>query len=203
MKMNSEYIRWFLDNIPTLLQYFVPGYFSLIIFKYFTSKKIENNIGYVMGCVFSYVLLSFVSLMRTNTNIISNIPDSAMGNSAIAIILGIIFSVGIALVFSSKHFSRLTVYLFNKTPNDSIWYDVLDLKNGSNLKIYLKNKDYYVIGHHKNHEENGNDSWIAVSAFGKFDVKTNQLVRHEPSYLNNPEVIFTVRLSDVEHIEIF
>lgn len=201
--MESELIKWIFDNIPLLLQYFVPGYVSLIIFTYFTSKKAQNNTSYVMGCVLSYVLLSFVSLIRANTIILSGIPNSAMGNSAIAIILGICFSVLTALIFSNKHFSRLTVYLFQKTPNDSIWSDVLDLKNGSNLKIYLKNKDYYVIGHHKNHEENGNDSWIAISAFGKFDIRTNQLLRHEPSYLNNPKVIFAVRLSDVEHIEIF
>lgn len=187
--MSSEVIKWLLNNIPVLLQYFVPGYVSLIIFTYFTSKKTQNNTSYVMGCVLSYVLLSFVSLIRANTIILSNIPDSAIVNSAIAIILGICFSVLTALIFSNKHFSRLTVYLFQKTPNDSIWSDVLDLKNGSNLKIYLKNKDYYVIGHHKNHEENGNDSWIAVSAFGKFDVETNQLLKNEPSYLDNPDVM--------------
>lgn len=201
--MESELIKWIFDNIPLLLQYFVPGYVSLIIFTYFTSKKTQNNSSYVMGCVLSYVLLSFVSLIRTNTTILCNIPDSPIGNSAIAIILGICFSVLGTLVFSSKFFSRLVVCLFHKTQNDDIWHDVLDLKNGSNLKIYLRNKDYYVIGHHKNHEENGNDSWIAVSAFGKFDVETNQLLKNEPSYLDNPDVIFTVRLSDVEHIEIF
>jgi len=78
---------------------------------------------------------------------------------------------------------------------------VLDLTNGSNLKIYLNGSDYYIIGHFKNIDEN--ESWLAVSAFGKFDKTTNKPLESEPSFLDKPNVIYTVRLSDVEHIEIF
>lgn len=201
--MNKETISWFLTNIPSLLQYFVPGYLSLMVFLYFTSKKIAKDMHYTMSFVLSYVLLSLTSIIRPNTIILSKIPDSPIGNSFIAIILGILLSVLASLIFSSKQFSRLNVSLFRKTQNEDIWLDILDLKNGSNLKVYFKSKDYYIIGHHKSHEEKGNESWMAISGFGKFNAKTNKPIENEPSYLDNTNVIYAVRLSDIEHIEIF
>lgn len=95
------------------------------------------------------------------------------------------------------------IRLFHKTPNDDIWRDVLDLENGSNLKVYLKDKDYYIIGHHKNHEEKGEDSWLALSGYGKFDKITNENYMQEPNFINNSAVIITVRFSDIDYIEIF
>jgi len=95
------------------------------------------------------------------------------------------------------------IFLFHKTPNEDIWRDILDFKNGSNLKIYLKNENYYVIGHHKNIEEKGEESWITLSGFAKFDKKTNENYMNEPSYINDESVIYMIRLIDIEHIEIF
>ena len=59
------------------------------------------------------------------------------------------------------------VTLFHKTPNDNIWRDVLDLTHGSNLKLYIRDANYYIIGHHRNIEEKGDDSWIVLTEFIK------------------------------------
>lgn len=95
------------------------------------------------------------------------------------------------------------VKLFHKTVNDDIWRDVLDLDKGSNLKVYLKDKDFYIIGHHKNHEEKGADSWLALSAFAKFDKESNTPCKNEPSHLGDTTAIVTLRFSDIDYIEIF
>lgn len=131
------------------------------------------------------------------------IPNTAIANSALAIIAGIIIVSLIAILSQQKQFRKITVKLFHKTLNDDIWRDVLDLEHGSNLKVYLKDKDYYIIGHHKNHEEKGNESWIALSGFAKFDKETNNNYKNEPSYLDKQNIIITLRFSDIEHIEIF
>lgn len=157
----------------------------------------------LMSCVVSYVLLSATSLIRVGISFLSYLPDNALIESGISIFIGTILAVVAACVFSSKWFSEITLRLFHKTANDCIWRDVLDFENGSNLKIYLKNEDYYVIGHHKFIEENGDDSWIAVSAFGKFNKNSNLNYKSEPLYLDDENVIYTIRLSDIEHIEIF
>lgn len=193
-----------MDAIPKFLQYFIPGYWTLVIFKYFCSKKLEAHITNIMSCVISYILLTTVSMLRLSVNIPKIvIPDNEIINSFIAIILGTIIAILISMLFSAKWFSKITVKIFHKTLNDEMWRDVLDLENGSNLKIYLRNEPYYIIGHHKNHEEKGEESWLAVSAFAKYDKNTNKNYNNEPSFLDDENVIYTIRFSDIEHIEIF
>lgn len=133
----------------------------------------------------------------------SAFTDVALINSGIAILIGTLLAILFALVFCSKWFSKITVKLFHKTPNEDIWRDILDFRHGSNMKIYLKNEEYYIIGHHKDHEEKDGDCWIAVSAFAKFDKNTNKNYKDEPSFLEDENVIYTARFSDIEHIEIF
>ena len=149
----------------------------------------------------SYTLLSIISLLRIKW--FHWIPDTALVNSGLSIIIGILLVSLIVILSQRKSFRKITVKLFHKTLNNDIWRDVLDLENGSNLKVYLKDKEYYIIGHHKNHEEKGNDSWIALSAFAKFDKNTNQNYKNEPKYLDKKEIIIVLRFSDIEHIEIF
>lgn len=156
-----------------------------------------------MACVISYILISFVFLLRIKIKLLELIPNTPISNSGIAIILGTIFSIVLSILFTCKWFSKLMVILFHKTPNENIWRDVLDFKNGSNLKIYLKNENYYVIGHHRNLEEKGTESWITLSGFAKFDKNTNENYMNEPSYINDESVTYMIRLADIEHIEIF
>lgn len=192
-----------LDSIPKVLQYFIPGYWSLFIFRYFGSKRMSNYMMNLMSCVVSYILMAIITFMRVKIGFLLLMPDNALVNSAIAIFMGTVLSICIALIVSRKWFSNVMVYWFHKTTNDDIWREVINWKDGSNLKIYLKDQEYYLIGHQKNMEEKGEESWIAISAFGKFDKKTNENYREEPSYLDDENVIYTVRLSDIEHMEIF
>lgn len=189
------------NNIPLILQYIILGYLAIITFGFALSKKIDTKNMLIFNCVISYALLSLVSLLRIKW--LRQIPDTAVMNSALSIIIGITLVCFVAILSQRKWFRKITVKLFHKTLNNDIWRDVLDLEKGSNLKVYLREKEYYIIGHHKNHEENGNDSWLALSAFAKFDKETNEPYKNEASYLDRKEVIITVRFSDIEHIEIF
>lgn len=186
-----------------ILQYIVPGFVCCILFKYTISNKKENKSLLIMSCVISYLLLSVVSLLRIKYFRI--LPDTPIINSALSTFIGTIFTIILSIICNNKYFKTITVKLFHKTPHNDIWRDVLDFENGSNLKVYLKDKDYYIIGHHFNHEENGNDSWLALNGFAKIDKNTNLYYKNEPRYNDgqNESVIITVRLSDIEHIEIF
>lgn len=173
----------------------------MILFEFALSKKMDVKNMLIASCVISYTLLSLVSIIRIKW--FGWIPNTAIINSGLSIIIGVLFVCFIVILSQRKWFRKITVKLFHKTLNNDIWRDVFDLEKGSNLKVYLKDKDYYVIGHHKNHEEKGNDSWIALSAFAKFDKETNLNYKNEPSYLDKKDVIITIRFSDIEHIEIF
>ncbi len=196
----SEFIK-IIENLPLLLQYIVPGYTSIMIVSFALSKKINKKNMVLFGCLISYVLLSFISLMRIKW--FQHLPNNATINSALAIILGVIISLLISIVSQGKWFKKLSIKVFHKTLNDDIWRDVFDLNNGSNLKVFLRDQDYYLIGHLKNYEEKGDDSWLALSAFAKFSKNTNTLCENEPEYLKDNTVFIVVRFSDIENIQIF
>lgn len=134
---------------------------------------------------------------------LQEVPENAFINSGLSTIMGTVIVCIITALMQRKWAKRLSVKLFHKTFNESIWKDILDLDNGSNLKVYLRDKDYYVIGQLKNLEERQEASWLALKGFAKFDLNTNAMYKNEPGFLDNPDIIIAIRLSDVEHIEIF
>ncbi len=165
------------------------------------SKKINEKVMLVMSCIASYLLLSLLSLLRIKY--FKKVPDLPLINSALCFFIGSVIVIIISVIFQREWFKKITIRLFHKTLNDDIWRDVLDLRNGSNLKVYLKDKDYYLIGHHKIHEEKENDPWLALSSFAKYDVNTNTNYKNEPSFLNNKNTYIVIRFSDIDHIEVF
>lgn len=117
-----------------------------------------------------------------------------------AVIVGTVLALAFSWIFNSRWFSWIMVKMFHKTPNDNIWRDILDLSNGSNLKLYIREADYYVIGHHRNIEEKGDDSWIVLTGFIKCGKANNKEIEsHEES--NNDMI--AIRLADVEYVEIY
>ena len=188
-------------NLPLLLQYIVPGYITIMMICFALSKKVNGKNLLVLSCIVSYVLISFIALLRTK--FFTKIPNNPVINSALSIILGAVLACIIVIVSQRNWFKKITIKLFHKTLSDDIWRDVFDLENGSNLKVFLKDKDYYLIGHLKNYEEKGDSSWLALNAFAKFDKRTNEPCMNEPMYLKNSSVFITVRFADIDSIQIF
>ncbi len=172
-----------------------------MIFLFALSKKIDVKNITLFSCIISYVLMSFIALIRIKW--FKKLPNNAVINSGLSIILGIIIACLIAIISQRKWFRKITIKLFHKTFNNDIWRDVFDLENGSNLKVYLKGKDYYIIGHLKNYEEKGDNSWLALSAFAKFDKINNKNYNNEPNHMDNNKVFITIRFTDIEYIEIY
>lgn len=194
-----ETISQILENIPVLLQYYLPGLWTITIFKYFSSKEIQEESQTILSCVISYVLLAMSDLLA-NIPCWGFIRASVWGRSSISVIFGTILAFLSSIIFCSKPFSCVTVKLFHKTPNDNIWRDVLDLSNGSNLKLYIREADYYVMGQHRNIEEKGDDSWIVLTGFIKCSKSDDEEIEdHE----GNQKDMIVIRMSDVEYAEVF
>ena len=191
--INIENIEFILQNIPTVLQYWLPGYWAILLFSFCCSKKIDKKATLILSVVLSYLSMSVIQSVHQIDNIFVL--------SSISFALLTLISVIVAGIFSSKRFKKSLVTLFHKTPNDTIWRDIIDFKEGSNLKVYLKGKDYYLVGHYKNCEERGDASWFALSAFFTGDIKTGAVI--DDKYKDNDNVLITFRLSDVDHIVIF
>ena len=182
-----------LKNIPVVLQYFLPGYWGIILFAFFNSKKVDNKTALILSCLLSYISLALISLVYQIDN-----PLIQSGVSFIAITISAIL---ISLLYSAKWFKTILVKHFHKTPNNDIWRDILNLEDGSNLKVYFKDSDIGLVGHHFVHEENGDNSWFAVSAPVKFNITTDEII--DATKQDDKNFIVTFSLSDLEHIEFF
>ena len=194
-----ETISQILETLPLLLQYYLPGFWTITVFKYFCSKELEKGSQTIMSCVISYVLLANLDLLA-NIPLFDFVQNSVWKKSGMAVIVGTVLALAFSWIFNSRWFSWIMVKMFHKTPNDNIWRDILDLSNGSNLKLYIREADYYVIGHHRNIEEKGDDSWIVLTGFIKCGKANNKEIEsHEES--NNDMI--AIRLADVEYVEIY
>ncbi len=201
-KAKIKEINLITKSIPDVLQYFIAGYWFLVIFTYLTSKKIDSKIKLIMSCVLSYI---FVSLITTVNAFLfkSKLLELPLVMSGISIILATVLAVLTTKTFLSQWFKALMKNFVNKSPNDDIWRDVFDYKNGTNLKVYLKETPYYIIGHYITHEEKDDKSWFALSAYSKIDKNTGLNYKNEPDYRDREEALITIRLDNIEHIEVF
>lgn len=195
-----------IENIPVILQYFIPGFLCLIIFKGITGINISNTYTAIFSCVFSYILLSISELAFVWIKDLASFTTNIYIRSIISIIIGLSLSIIFGVCYHTKKLSKIIKSISGKTQYRRIWRDVIDLDNGSNLKIYVKNNSYYVYGHFRNVEEYEDDPYIAVFGYGKYDKVTNELIDNEINYMNdnleNNNHIYMIKMSNVDHIEI-
>lgn len=187
------------NNISIILQYFVPGYCFIFILQLLTYKKIETKLILLFSCIISYI--SIIFLTTINDFIKLNYLQNIAPKICLAIIICSIFSIAVSKIWISNTWNRFLIKHFNRTTHDTVWKDIIDFKNGSNLKVYLKDKDYYIIGHYKLSEMDTNNPWFVLSAYGKYNIKENKPINKV--YHNDSDVYITFRLSDVDYMEIF
>lgn len=199
-------INLIIQNIPVILQYFIPGFLCLIIFKIITGTNTSNKYTAILSCVFSYILLSVSELIFIWIKSLEQFKTNVYVRSVISIIMGLILSIIFGICYHTKRLGKIMKFISGKTQYRRIWRDVIDLDNGSNLKIYVKDYNYYVYGHFRNVEEHEDDPYIAVFGYGKFDKVTNKLLEYEPNHMDddikNDRNIYMIRMSNVDHIEI-
>lgn len=175
------------------MQYFVPGYLSILVFQMCSNKKISSNTLLILSCALSYISLSLISCVKQ--------IDNVFIMSGISFIVLFIGALMLAWANTHKKFSELSAKFFRRTMHNSIWEDIVDFKNGTNLKVHLKNKDYCVVGHFSYVEESTKNPWLSISGYGIYTDDTNEPI--EARYLNNEEMSMMVKMDDVDYIEIF
>lgn len=184
--------------IPDILQYFVSGYIFIFIFNTICSKKIEPLMQLIYSGVISF---SWVSLIRVLNLIWIKAAwlDNLWGIVFVSIMLSTISSIAISKIYISDWFHTFSVNSFGISPYDSVWRNVAKSKNGAVLKVFLKDKNYYVIGSLYSYEENGNESWFCMYKIEKCNLN------HETIYSQseNDGAYFVFKIKDVDNVEIF
>lgn len=166
-----------------------------------TSKKFDGKSMAIISVAISYILLSLIAFIRIGW--LKFVPDTPIINSGLSTLLGVIITLSLSMIYRTEWLKNFCAKIFRKTPHKDIWNDVIDFKNGSSVKAYIKDKPYYVIGYVKHIEEKGSDSYIAIGGFAKYNKITNEPMMNEPNFTNYENVAYVVHLSNVEHMEVF
>lgn len=190
-----------INAIPSILQYVIPGTLCVLLYEFILSKK--YNVKYVLffGCIISYVLLSFVSFINEVffPNLLLN---NVLVTSFITTFLGLVLTFILGIICNSKIGNDIIVFFFGKNTYDNIWRDIIDYKQGSNLKIFLKNKNYYIIGHFNIIEEKEDESWLVLKGFAKYNVSNNKEIEdHLEDKPENPCI--AIRVKDIDYFEVY
>ena len=59
-----------IQNIPFILQYFLPGYWGVMLFSFLNSKKINDKMVVMLSCLFSYFSITVISLFYQIDNVL-------------------------------------------------------------------------------------------------------------------------------------
>lgn len=174
--------------IPTVLQYFIPGYIFIKLTQLITFKKTSSNSELVMSCVFSFIFVTIGQLFVNYTN-----------NMWIPIIISIAIGIGLALLFSFiynlGYFHNIFEKIFKVSLTERVWESVIDFKNGTGLKIYLRNKDFFYAGSFGGIENNGVNSYLYIVNPIKVYIKDFKQFSTHSTY-------FVINLKDVEYMEV-
>lgn len=190
-----------INNIPNLLQYYVPGIIFIYIVKTGFSKKLSTWALNVSGCVISYVLLCISTLIRVKLSLLQSI-NQIYANSILSICLALVLGFAVLYLITKQSFTEFMEQYFNITLNDDIFYDVIDFKGGSKCKITLKGKDFYIIGDMDYLGDRiNNDQQIVLRAYSQYKIDNDDDAFI--SYDDNPYAKIVIRYSDIDMMEIF
>ncbi|WP_419023407.1 hypothetical protein [Emergencia sp.] len=197
-KINND-ILLSTENILNVLQFFIPGFFTIKLFTYFTSteSKVSMNIMIFMSCAISYVYVILINYVSNLINI--ELEQSSM--LFLSFIISILMAVFFYLIYNSSPFSWILLHLLHRTiNNDDIFKDILDFKNGTNLNIHLKNKDYYIIGSYDMYNIVQKPSWLSLTHY-KIISNEKEINTHSSDFSSEKDKTIMINLDEIDYIE--
>mgnify|MGYP004554525553 CR=1 FL=1 len=182
-----------LNNMPLLLEYFVPGFVTLSIFSFFVSRK-HSKYFIVNSVVVSYILRALC--ISIHSFICKKHKFEWNERIIWLMVIAVIVSIIMIFLYDSKIVNFVFRKINYKSIHDNIWRDVIDYKNGTTMRFICEDVSY--IGVLAEHEENGNDSWFVLE---KYIIEENG---SEISYKDIKEQSkIAINLKDVKRVELY
>jgi len=122
-----------------------------------------------------------------------------------AFLVSIVGALLIAKFLNGNGVKRLMRFWGNKSINNSIWRDVVDFEQGTRILASMAGSNYGYLGFLLEIEENGLDSWLALTDWIKVELDKNDKMIASSSYTSDPEIktSLVLRLSDVRSVTLF
>ena len=164
--MSVESINGMIENVPNLLQYFVPGYILIWVFSFITSKK-KNAIPHivVVSVVLSYIIMLVTRLLFKT----EDLSVLVIFGTSLSIISGYLLSLVNNSTIGEKTLKFLRI---NKSMRTSIWDDLADTKNGVFATVFLSEEDVIYTGNLKKYDyESEISNYIVLSHYSTYSTK--------------------------------
>ena len=174
-----------IENIPEILQFFVPGFLFLSIYSFIRAMKIQECHLTLYSVVISYIIVVMIHL----------IFRSIIGWEflLVSILIGILFGTIFAKLLDLPCFAKVMRHL-GRTANTNIWKDVIDFDLGTTVAITMKESKMQIFGTIDMIDETDGDPWVILRDYQQGDVPST----NEP-YLTR----LALNLRDVERIELY
>ena len=114
-----QVIQEIITNIPVFFNYFFPGYFFLILYKYFSDAQ-DSSFEHV--AIASVAISYFISLISPIVTPKTNYEDL---QNLIGFALAVVLAIAAILLRKLNMRRKIFIALGNITGNQQIWYDVL------------------------------------------------------------------------------
>lgn len=155
----------FIEKLPNLFIYVIPGFIFLKIHDFICSKKNQGDSQYFISSVsISFVITTFAKLL---------VEDDKWLLAFYTITASIILSIIFSLIYKSKPFNELLAMLkTNKTVHASMWEEIKDIYDVF-IKVFIPNDQVIYYGLYKGNEEKDDDLYILMTDYEvrKYDGK--------------------------------
>jgi hypothetical protein len=187
-----------IENIPQVLQYFVPGFICVQIFCNLCSKKCSATNITIFSCAISFTFISLVNWISLYYLDEPNIWLSV----GFSIILSTVAGLGVTKLYRSEKFSKFLEKNFSKSQHNDVWLNLLEYTEGiMSIKIIPRDENYYYIGSFVSVGEEDKDSWIIISSYGKFDIETNDIDKVVDKR-GDKDMLLCIRVDNIKEMEV-
>lgn len=192
--MSTETAEAIVNQLPTIMNYFVGGYIFLAIYRFIAFKQEKTTE--------KYSLLKSVVISAIIKSIFDCIPVTAkldiFYTPVLCITCAILGFVCGKLIRWKKLHSLLSFLKIQRTPNENIWDDVI--KDGQNCWVRLRSPkidNLQYLGIFKYGEEFKSEPIIAISNYQVLDMNGNVITDY-----SNTTNILMLNTRNFEKIEI-
>lgn len=182
------------QQLPLILEYFVPGFIYVAILQFFISKK-STAMDFLYSFIIGYLLKSLFSIVHQF--IVSDIHMSIEWHVLILSLSAVCLSL-FTVYISQRNFVKKCFNLINhKALHNDAWLNNIDYDSGTSLWIKC-NDGTEILGILVEHEENGADSWFVLS---DYSITNGENESKCEDYNPNGKIFINAR--DMKYVELF
>lgn len=191
--MTVEQMKEVIEFLPALFINIVPGYLTLWVFSFFSSRDLNKDNHLVFkSLIISFLLNNFIDIIYASNGYIRDF--------IIPVILAILTGFILSIVSKSTLWNKILVKISNKTTHKNIWADNIDFKQGDWVRVYIPSGNIHYLGMLREYELTNKDNYfLALSNYTSVNTSTGKILE---DYKESSCNMVVVNIKDINRIEL-